>query len=255
MNSTIKTAGVVATAIGLAAAPATPQAQGTSAVGLTYEQAVRCAAAYSGDALYAVGPRQQELVAKTGLAFRRADDLGRAKGLQPTKVYDDFGAAGIALRREPRAVVQALQAQCASTAAAPISIPVLAGETPTCKAVKAILAAGGEATAFKSISGPAKGGATPGRLVAPGFRSCTVYASIKTYSCAVLDLTPKAGWDQFYKVRGEVEACTGKPLLYDFTRSGKGGMARLGAGEKPRVSAGVTELDGKAMVTLTVETP
>lgn len=252
MKTTILAATALATAA-LAAAPATPRAQATQT--LTYEAAVRCAAAFSGDALFASGARKQELVEQTGRAFRRADDLARARGLPPTRVYDDFGAAGIALQREPRSVVQSLQAQCAATASAPMAIPVQSPESPTCKSVKAILAAGGEATAFRSISAPAKGGVTPGKLLPPGFKSCTVYPSIKSYGCAVMDLPQKAGWDLFYKIRGEVEACTGRPMLYDFTRSGKSSRARLGDGDKPRVSAGVTELDGKAMVTLTMDAP
>lgn len=252
MTNRMMTAAVAAGAmLTLASAAPGVHAQGRGA--LTYDAAVYCAAAYSGAALYASGARKQELVEWTGLAFRRADDLGRTAGAPPTKVYDDFGKAGIALRREPKAAVEELQARCLLTAAAPITPPTSAALSPTCRSINTVLAAAKEPTAFRSISGPEKGGFTPGKLVPPGLKSCSVYPGIKSYSCAILDQTPKAGWDLFYKLRGEVETCTGKPALYDFTRSGKGSIARLGAAEKPRVSIGVTELDGKAMVTLTVE--
>jgi hypothetical protein len=238
-------------ALTLAAAPAGPGARAQAP--LSYDAAVYCAAAFSGEALLASGPRKRELVERTGLAFRRAEDIARARGQPAQKVHDDFGAAGIALRREPKAAVEQLRALCLNSAAAPMPVAASATATPTCKAINALLAAAKEPTAFRSISAPPSGGMTPGRLVVPGTKSCSVYPGIRTYSCAVLDLPPAQGWALFYKQRADIEACVGKPLLYDFTRSGKGGMASLGAGEKPRVSAGVTELGGKAMVTVTVE--
>ncbi|MBP7705186.1 MAG: hypothetical protein KA105_07870 [Caulobacter sp.] len=251
MKTPILAAAATAGAAALAMAPAAPQAQGRPT--LTYEAAIRCAAAYSGEAVRASGDRQRELVEWTGLSLRRADDLARARGMAPAQVYDDFGKAGIALRREPMSTVHELQGRCLLTAAMPIKPPVTGAAAPTCKAVKAILAAGAEPTAFRSISAPAKGGFTAGKLIPPGLKSCSVYPSIGTYSCAVLDLPPAVGWDRFHKLRDEVESCVGKPVLYDIMRGGKGGIARLGPGAKPRVSVAVTELDGKAMVSLTVE--
>lgn len=252
MKTKVPPAAVAMGAI-LAVTSVAPQAQGQARAPLTYEAAVRCAASYSGDAVYATGPRKAELVEWAGLAFRRADDLARAKGAPPTQVYADFGSAGIALRREPKAAVQELQARCLMTAAAPIKPTVAPAPSPTCKALRTVLDAAREPTAFKSISAPAKGGFIPGKLIPPGLKNCSVYPGIKSYSCAVMDLTPAVGWTLAYKLRDEVEACAGKPALYDFTRSGKGSVARLGEADKPRVTVGVVELDGKAMVTLTVD--
>lgn len=252
MTKRVMTAVVAAGAM-LTLASAAPGVQAQGRAALTSDAAVYCAASYSGEAVYASGARKAELVEWTGLAFRRADDLARTQGLPPTRVYEDFNAAGIKLRREPKAAVQELQARCLLTAAAPITPMKSAALSPTCRSINSILTAAKEPTAFKSISLPAKGGFTPGKLVPPGLQSCSVYPGIKSYSCAILDQTPKAGWELFYRLRGEVETCTGKPALYDFTRSGKGSIARLGAGEKPRVSIAVTELDGKAMISLTVD--
>lgn len=254
MIGRLLTVAVGASAIAAAAAPAAPPARAQGRPALTYEAAIRCAAAYSGEAVRSRGERNRDLVEWTGLALRRADDLARARGIAPAQVYADFGAAGIALRREPVNAVHDLQTQCLRMAAMPIRPMMSAAAGPLCRAIHATLDAGAEPVAFKSISGPAKGGTTPGKLVPAGLTSCSVYPSIKTYSCAVLDLPTRAGWDLFAKLRGEVETCTGKPVLYDIMRGGKGGMARLGDDDKPRVSVAVTEQsDTKVMVSLTVE--
>lgn len=251
MKSTMLAAAAVATAA-LAMAPAAPQARAP----LTYEEAVRCAAAYSGEALLATGERKRELVERTGLAFRRAEDLGEARKQPPAQVYDDFGKAGIALRREPAGAVKALQAACLKTAAAPIEIPRKAALSTNCMTIKAILTAGGETPAFRSISGPNKEGFTPGLKVPVGMASCSVYPAIKGYTCsAPFNLTPAAAWDLRRKLRGEIETCIGKPLLYDYTRSGKVSLARLGDAEKPMVSINVNELGGRGIVTMSLDAP